>query len=108
LKLASPISNYVTLSPGVMVRLHFKDHALLKRQIMDPVRHVQVERESLLFYVDRVDGAPVDKVYSILSQRHAAEFAGYLEGKRYTAYEFVVVKDSLGTVPPRIVSVTPI
>ena len=106
--MASPISNYVTLSPGVMVRLHFKDHALLKRQIEDPVRHVPVERESLLFYVDKVNGGPVDKIYSILSQKHAAEFAGYLEGKRYVGYEFVVVKDAAGTVPPRIVSVTPV
>jgi hypothetical protein len=106
--MAAPISNYVTLSPGVMVKLHFSDHAILKRKIEDPIRHVQVERESLLFYVDKVNGGPVDKIYSILSQKHAAEFAGYLEGKRYTAYEFVVVKDAAGTVPPRIVSVTPI
>lgn len=106
--MASPISNYVSLVPGRMVRLHFSDHAILKRQIEDPIRHVQVERESLLLYVDRVDGAPVDKIYSVLSQKHAAEFAGYLEGKRYKAYEFIVVKDAAGTVPPRIVSVVPI
>lgn len=91
-----------------MVRLHFSDHAILKRQITDPVRNVPVERESLLLYVDRVDGGSVDKIYSILSQKHAAEFAGYLEGKRYKAYEFIVIKDAAGTVPPRIVSVVPI
>lgn len=106
--MASPISNYVTLAPGVMVKLHFSDHRIMKRQITDPVRLIPVERESLLFYVDKVNGGKVDLIYSILSQKHAAEFSGYLEGKRYTAYEFVVVKDAPGTVPPRIVSVTPI
>lgn len=106
--MAAPISNYVTLSPGVMVRLHFSDHRILKRQITDPVRNIPVERESLLFYVDRKDGAKVDLIYSILSQKHAAEFSGYLEGKRYLGYEFIVVKDAPGTVPPRIVSVVPI
>jgi hypothetical protein len=105
--LAAPISNYVTLTPGVSVRLHFKDHQVMMRKITDPVRKVQVDRESLLFYVDKMNGAAVDKVYSILSQKHAAEFAGYLPGKAYLAYEFTVIKDAPGTVPPRIVSVNP-
>jgi hypothetical protein len=106
--LASPISNFVELKPGVKVRLHFSDHRIERRLITDPVRKVQVERESLIFYVDRIDGQPTSKMYSILSQKHAAEFAGYLEGKRYTRYEFVVVKDAAGFVPPRIDQVIPI
>jgi hypothetical protein len=102
-----PIQNFIVLRPGVQVRLHFTDHRVVKRSILDPIRGVQVERESLLFYVDKMDGNVVDLTYSILSQRHAAEFAGYLEGKRYTGYEFLIVKDAAGTVPPRIISVTP-
>jgi hypothetical protein len=105
--MASPIQNFVVLRPGVPVRLHFVDHRVLKRAIVDPVRGVQVERESLLLYVDKMDGVKVDLTYSVLSQKHAAEFAGYLEGKKYVGYEFVVVKDAAGTVPPRIVSATP-
>jgi len=104
----SPISNYVILKPGVPVRLHFSDHGVAKRMIMDPIRGVQVERESLVLYVDREEGNAVSKMYSILSQKHAAEFSGYLPGKRYLGYEFVVVKDAAGTVPPRIVQVLPI
>ena len=105
--MASPISNYVILRPGMHVRLHFSDHRVIKRVILDPIRNIQVERESLVLYVDRENGSKVDKMYSILSQKHAAEFAGYLEGKRYLNYEFVVIKDAAGTVPPRIESVTP-
>jgi len=104
--LSSPISNFVQLTPGVPVRLHFKDHAVSKRVITDPIRKVQVERESLMMYVDKVNGEAVDKVFSVLSQRLAAELSAYLPAKGYTSYEFVIIKDSAGTVPPRIVSVT--
>jgi len=106
--LAAPIENYVVLKPGIPVTLHFVDHALVKREITDPVRKVGVTRESLMFYVDEVDGGKVDRVYSILSQKHAAEFAGYLPGKGYTRYRFTVIKDAPGFVPPRIVSVKPL
>jgi len=106
--LAAPIENYVILKPGIPVTLHFSDHGIVKRPITDPVRHVGVTRESLMFYVDEVDGAKVDLVYSVLSQKHAAEFAGYLPGKAYMRYRFTVIKDAPGFVPPRIVRVTPI
>jgi len=105
--MVSPISNYVVLRPGVPVRLHFSDYRVVKRQITDPIRNVQVERESLVLYVDRQDGVKVDRMYSILSQKHAAELAGYLEGNRYLNYDFVIVKDAAGTVPPRISQVLP-
>lgn len=106
--MAAPISNFVRLVPGTPVRLHFNDHAVVRRTVTDPVRNVPVERESLLFYADRVDGAPTDKTYSILSEKHAAEFAGYLPGKAYTRYDFVVLKEAPGFVPPRIVQVIPL
>jgi len=106
--MAAPISNFIVLRPGIPVTLHFTDHRIVKRTITDPIRGIPVERESLVLYVNRENGSPVDKMYSILSQKHAAEFAGYLEGKRYLAYNFVIVKDAAGTVPPRISQVLPI
>jgi len=106
--MASPIANYIVLTPGIPVTLHFTDHAIQARPIEDPVRKVQVTRESLLFYVNEMDGTKVDKMYSVVSQKHAAEFAGYLPGKRYVAYRFTVIKDAPGFVPPRIVSVKPL
>lgn len=106
--MAAPISNFVVLKPGIPVTLHFSDHRVVKRVITDPIRKVAVTRESLLFYVDEVDGTKVDKMYSILSQKHAAEFAGYLPGKKYVGYRFTVIKDAPGFVPPRIVKVEPL
>ena len=106
--MAAPIENFVVLKPGIPVSLHFSDHRVVSRQIEDPIRHIMVTRESLLFYVDEADGTKVDRMYSILSQKHAAEFAGYLPGKRYVGYRFIVIKDAPGFVPPRIVSVKPL
>ena len=106
--MAAPIENFVVLKPGIPVTLHFYEHAVVRRQIEDPIRKVLVTRESLLFYVDERDGTKVDLVYSILSQKHAAEFSGYLPGKRYVGYRFTVIKDAPGFVPPRIARVVPL
>jgi hypothetical protein len=106
--MAGVIENFVVLKPGIPVTLHFSDHRVVSRQITDPVRLVAATRETLLFYVDEVGGTKVDKVYSILSQKHAAEFAGYLPGKKYVGYRFTVIKDAPGFVPPRIVKVEPL
>ena len=106
--MAAPIMNFVVLKPGVPVTLHFSDHRVVSRPITDPVRGVAVERESLMFYVDEMEGRHADLVYSILSQKHAAEFAGYLPDKKYVGYRFTVLKETPGFVPPRIVNVTPV
>lgn len=106
--MAAPIANYIVLTPGIPITLHPTDHRIDSIPIEDPIRKVQVTRERLLFYVDEMDGTKVDKMYSVLSQKHAAEFAGYLPGKRYVGYRFTVIKDAPGFVPPRIVSVKPL
>ena len=103
----SPIENFVKLIPGKPVKLHFREHKLVERQITDPLFKVLKTVRSLLFLVDEVDGRAVDMTYSVVSEKLASDLAGYLEGKRYRAYTFEIVKDAPGTVPPRIVSVTP-
>lgn len=105
--MAAPIANFVILVPGVEKILHFSDHRIESRVITDPYTKQPKKVESLLFTVDTEDGRAVSRSYSILSQKHAAEFSGYLEGLRYRDYVFTVVKDAPGTVPPRIVSVRP-
>jgi len=101
------IENFVKLRPGVEKKLHFYEHEIVTRVITDPILKMRKKVQSLVFLVDREDGVKVDKMYSIVSEKHAAEFAGYLPGKRYRRFEFVVVKDAPGFVPPRIVEVRP-
>ena len=101
------VENFVVLKPGVPVKLHFRAHKVVDRVITDPTFEVSRTVKALLFLVDEEDGAPVDKTYSVLSQKLASDLSGYLEGQRYLRYTFTLVKDAAGTVPPRIVEVTP-
>lgn len=101
------LDNWVKLEVGVRKRLHFYNHAIVARQITDPVTKLQVQRRTLLLYVDREDGFEASKVYSVMSEKHAGEFAGYLTGSRYVGYEFTVVKDAAGPVAPRVAEVRP-
>ena len=102
------IENFVKLKPGVPVKMHFKMHKIVDRQITDPFFNVPRTVKNLLFLVDRVNGQAVDKTFSILSQKLADDLSGYLEQNRYRNYEFTIVKDSAGMVPPRISEVTPL
>ena len=101
-------ANWVVLRPGVPVRLHFRAAKTVSRVITDPIFGVPKTVTSLLFLVDRENGAAVDKTFSVVSGRLAEELSGYLEAERYRAYEFTFVKDAPGTVPPRLVEVRPI
>jgi hypothetical protein len=108
LSVQSPISNWVKLLPGIPIRVHFVDHAIVVRQIVDPVTKNQKSVESLQFTVDRLDGNPVSKNMSIVSERLAGEFGPFLTDKRYVKYEFVIVKDAAGPTPPRIAQSIPL
>jgi len=101
------LENWVILSPGVPKKLRFSDHRFVSRQITDPVFGIVKTVQSLLLLVSEEDGSPVEKTFSVLSSKMVQELSGYLEGKKYLRYRFTVVKDAPGTVPPRIVEVTP-
>jgi len=100
--------SYVGLSPGIPLHLHFVDHGILNRIITDPVLGWKKNVKTLTFKVDRVNGKRADTTYSVISEKLKAEFEPYLVGEKYRRYEFVLIKDSAGTLPPRIVEVKPI
>ena len=101
------IENWVKLEPGVRKRLHFVNHAFVDRPITDPWTKLLVVRRSLIFYVDREDGVPVSKTFSVLSEKLAGDFSGYVEEYRYRAFEFVLLKEGAGPVAPRVAEVLP-
>jgi len=102
------LENWVVLSPGVPKKLHFKDHKTVSRVITDPVFGGPKTVQSLLLLVDEEDERPVTKTFSVVSEKLAGDLSGYLEGARYRGYRFTLIKDAPGTVPPRILEVTPI
>ena len=84
------LENFVKLTEGVPTRLHFSDHALIKKTITDPVSGRAKEVNALEFVVDRQDGKVVSKSYSIVSEKHAIDFQRYLADKSYRQFDFVV------------------
>ena len=96
------LENWVKLPIGKVVCLHFREYRITERQITDPYFKTPRTVTSLLFLVDREDGVEVDKTYSVVSEKLADEFRPYLEDGTYKDYEWCLVKDAPGFVPPRI------
>ena len=84
------LENYVKLAEGVPCRLHFTDHAIIKKTITDPLTHRAKEVSALEFVVDRRDGKVVSMSYSTVSEKHAEDFARYLADKSYRLFDFVI------------------
>jgi len=96
------LSNWVKLPPGEEVCMRFKDYRITPRQITDPYFKTPRTVDSLLFLVSHVNGAPVDKTFSVLSEKLSQEFEPYLEDGTYKVYEWCLVKDTAGFAAPRI------
>jgi len=61
--------------------------------IPDPWFKTPCTIQSLVFRVDKLEGATVDKLCSVLADRINQELTPYLEGRKYLGHEFVVIKD---------------
>ncbi len=96
------LDNWVKLPPGVEVCMRFKDYRVAPRQITDPFFNTPRTVESLLFLVTHVNGMPVDKMFSVISEKLAQEFEPYLEDGTYKVYEWCLVKDAGRFTAPRI------
>jgi len=84
------LENYVILQPGVPGRLHFSDHIIMKRTITDPITGGPTARNVLIFEVDEFNGKPATAKYSIMAEKHAGQFAAYLDDKSYRDYDFII------------------
>ena len=90
------LANYVRLEPGIPSRMHFTDDYKIERTIADRESGKPKTIESLVFYVDELDGEPASRTFSILSQRLAAHFEPFLPEKRYGGYDFIVTQMGAG------------
>ncbi len=86
--------------------MHFREYRVTSRDITDPYFGTPRSVQSLLFLVDRVDGEPVDKTFSVVSEKLAQEFEPYLEDGSYRNYVWCLVKDAEGFTAPRVASRT--
>ncbi len=85
-----PLTNYVVLKTGEPERMHFVDHELAIRTIVDPVSRREKGINVLVFTVDELGAQKVVGYYSVTSQKHSADFDPYLPGKRYKDFTFVI------------------
>lgn len=90
------LQNYLMLEEGVPARVHFSDHVIEKRTITDPLTGQPTTRNVLVFDVDLLNGLPVFAKYSIMAEKHASQFAAYLEKKQYRDYNFTITMSGEG------------
>lgn len=86
------LMNYVELKPGIPSRMHFTDHYFITRVISDRDTGKEKPIQSLVFWVDELDGEPAAKTFSILSKKLAAQLEPHLEGRKYQQYDFVITE----------------
>jgi len=86
------LMNYVALVSGVPTRMHFTDHYRIERVIADKETGKPKTIESLVFWVDTLQGEDVARTFSILSQKLAAHFEPFLTDKRYEGYDFIITQ----------------
>ena len=96
------LENWVKLPVGKVVCMRFREYRVTSREITDPFWKTPRMVESLLFLVDRVDGKPVDKTFSVVSEKLSQEFKPYLEDGTYKNYTWCLVKDAEGFTAPRV------
>ena len=90
------LENYVILEEGIPARLHFRDHALMKKTITDPVTLQPANRNTLVFEVDTLDGRSVESKLSIMAEKLASHFETFLDNKSYRNNDFVITANGSG------------
>lgn len=90
------LGNFVSLSDGIPKRLRFVSHQIVNRLITDPLTKEPKRVNVLEFRVNEEDGIAVDKIYSITSEKHAQQFAPFLEGQGYRGKIFTIIPRGRG------------
>lgn len=90
------LQNIVMLENDKPTRLHFTDHQIESRTITDPVTRQPKTVNTLVFDVDRLNGAAVTAKWSTLAEKLAMQFQPYLEDKSYRSYEIIITQSGDG------------
>ena len=90
------LMNFIALQEGIPTRMHFSDLYRVQRMIQDRELGVEKEVDSRVFFVDRLDGRPAGRTFSILSQKLWAQLEPFIPGRRFMEYEFIITKEGSG------------
>ena len=90
------LKNYVELQDGVPARMHFINHAIVTKEVTDPLTGLPSDKRSLVLSVDRLNGEVVLTTFSTLADTLAVQLMPYTEGRRYIGLEFTITKHGHG------------
>lgn len=90
------LQNFIVLQEGIAAVMHFADHELAERDIVDPLTRREKVITILEFTVDRLGGEAVNTVFSVTSEKLAQGLQPWLEGKRYRDFTFIITRRGRG------------
>jgi len=76
--------------------MHFTDAYFIESLVADRERGGKKMVRRLTFWVDRLNGEPVARTFSILSEKLAAQLQPYLKGEKFKDWEFIITKEGEG------------
>lgn len=86
------LMNYIALAPGVPTRMHFTDWYKVEREIADGETGRLKTVNSLVFWVDELNGEDTARTFSILSKKLSGHFEPFLDKKRFVDYDFIITQ----------------
>jgi len=86
------LMNYIALAPGVPTRMHFTDDYIIERTILEKESGKPKPIRSLVFWCDELNGEPVARTFSVLSQKLSQQLEPFRKEKRYTHYDFIITQ----------------
>lgn len=88
--------NYLALEVDKPTRIHIDDYHYIQRIIHDPVLGKDKPVWSHMFWLDRVDGEPAARTFSVLSEGLWQQLEPYVKRGTFREYEFVITKRGEG------------
>jgi len=101
------LQNFLALTQDVPTRVHFDDYHEVKRTINDKELGVDKKVTSHVFWIDRVNGEPAARTFSVLSEGLWSQLAPYIPGDRFRDHEFEITKRGEGFLTTYEVEVFP-
>jgi hypothetical protein len=90
------LGNYVVLQTGIPKRLKLVDHRIYPKDQKDSVSGRIKTVNTLQFDVVEEDGAKVNTVYEVQGEKHARQFAAFLDGKTYIGKTVTITSHGKG------------
>ena len=90
------LRNFVDLQTDVPAVMHFRDHFMDQRVIVDPQTRREKTINVLVFEVDRLAGEAVATQFSVLSEKLARTLEPWLENRQYVNSTFIITRRGSG------------